>query len=148
MRRIIILITGLTLLASVLAGTGCESQSVGTDTGMPIFNLDYDDSWVTDVPAEIGGYRVLFIHTPMNRACTPLPVIGLQTPPEIGEGDIGEVVTLTESIPGSVRVSVSPSPTSEADTPDGVKRWNEEAAETGCNTSRWSGGLADLPDDS
>ena len=51
----------------------------------PIFDIDYDDSWVASVPEVIGGYRLLYISTPKSRACSPSPVIDLQTPQEFLE---------------------------------------------------------------
>ena len=49
---------------------------------LPVFDADYDDSWVANVPDEIGGYRVLYIITPKSVACSPEPVILLQAPQE------------------------------------------------------------------
>ena len=36
----------------------------------PVLDLDYDDSWVANVPEFIGGYRVLSVNTPKSYPCS------------------------------------------------------------------------------
>ena len=89
------------------------SQSV-VRVDRPIFDIDYDDSWVPSVPEFIGGYRVLYISTPKSRACSPSPVIDLQTPQESLSGFLGDppdVHALMQALPGlppNVRLSLVP----------------------------------------
>ena len=41
----------------------------------PVLDLDYDDSWVANIPEFIGGYRVLYVVTPKSAACSDEPLI-------------------------------------------------------------------------
>ena len=59
-----------------------DDWTVAEPHHLPVFDADYDDSWVANVPDEIGGYRVLYIITPKSVACSPEPVILLQAPQE------------------------------------------------------------------
>ena len=36
----------------------------------PVLDMDYDDSWVANIPEVIGGYKVLYIETPKSVACS------------------------------------------------------------------------------
>ena len=72
----------------------------------PVFDVDYDDSWVANVPDEIGGYRVLYIITPKSVACSPEPVILLQALQESMDEflsaplDVNSLSAAIRSIPG------------------------------------------------
>ena len=74
---------------------------------LPVFDADYDDSWVANVPDEIGGYRVLYIITPKSVACSPEPVILLQAPQESMDEflsaplDVNSLSAAIRSIPGA-----------------------------------------------
>ena len=104
----------------------------------PIFDIDYDDSWVASVPEVIGGYRVLYISTPKSRACSPSPVIDLQTPQESLSGFLGDppdVHALMQALPGlpsNVRLSFGPSPIDKEEMAVRDRRWNEAKTRTGC----------------
>ena len=73
----------------------------------PVFDVDYDDSWVANVPEVIGGYRVLYIITPKSVACSPEPVILLQAPQESMDEflsaplDVNSLSAAIRSIPGA-----------------------------------------------
>ena len=41
----------------------------------PVLDLDYDDSWVANIPEFIDGYRVLTVNTPKSAACSDWPLI-------------------------------------------------------------------------
>ena len=41
----------------------------------PVLDLDYDDSWVANIPEFIDGYRVLHVDTPKSAACSDWPLI-------------------------------------------------------------------------
>ena len=65
------------------AGSPPQSNKEAMDPQhSPVIDVDYDDSWVANVPDVIGGYRVLYIITPKSVACSPEPVILLQAPQE------------------------------------------------------------------
>ena len=58
--------------------SGIESnrpEPVETAYLYPVLDLDYDDSWVANVPEFIGGYRVLTVYTPKSKACSDEPLI-------------------------------------------------------------------------
>ncbi len=44
-----------------------------------VFDIDYDDSWVENVPDVIGGFRVKHVSTPKSRACLHQPILILQS---------------------------------------------------------------------
>ena len=73
----------------------------------PVIDVDYDDSWVANVPEVIGGYRVLYIITPKSVACSPEPVILLQAPQESMDEflsaplDVNSLSAAIRSIPGA-----------------------------------------------
>ena len=41
----------------------------------PVLDLDYDDSWVANIPEFISGYRVLSVDTPKSYPCSDWPLI-------------------------------------------------------------------------
>ena len=52
----------------------------------PTLDADYDDSWVANIPATIGGYSVRFINTPKSKARNHVPLISVKVLPESGDG--------------------------------------------------------------
>ena len=104
----------------------------------PIFDIDYDDSWVASVPEVIGGYRVLYISTPKSRACSQSPVIDLQTPQESLSGFLGDppdvhaLMQALPELPSNVRLSFGPSPIDKEEMAVRDRRWNEAKTRTGC----------------
>ncbi len=144
MKTLTIFVMGLALLAY----TGCGSElQPPEEHDKLVFDLDYDDSWVANVPEAIGGYRVLYVHTPKSMACTSLPVIGLQTPPDPDSGDITVAIAWTKSIPGGARLGVGPAPIDAEEMAAYVQKWNEDAERTDCFSGFGSGLVPDLPDD-
>ena len=115
-----------------------EVSQLDVRVDRPIFDIDYDDSWVASVPEFIGGYRVLYISTPKSRACSPSPVIDLQTPQESLSGFLGDpldVHALMQALPGlpsNVRLSFGPSPIDKEEMAVRDRRWNEAKTRTGC----------------
>ena len=105
----------------------------------PVLDLDYDDSWVANVPELIGGYRVLHISTPKDRACSNSPIIGLQTSHgSLDEFlsaplDIGSLRAALQAIgvPSDVRLSFSRSAIDREEVAERRRRWNESAIEIG-----------------
>ena len=106
----------------------------------PIFDLDYDDSWVANVPEFIGGYRVRYINTPKSLACSVLPIIALQTSQESLDEflsaplDIGSLRAAIQSIPGvppKVRMSFSNAPFDKETHAERLRRRNENAIKRG-----------------
>ena len=128
-----------------------ESDSA-TDRGSeqpyyrPTLDADYDDSWVANIPATIGGYSVRFINTPKSKACNHVPLISVKVLPESGDGsstsplDVTSLQKEIQSIPGvPERINLSFSP-GKFDPETKAKRdreWNEHVLEHGC--IRWGG---------
>ena len=112
----------------------------------PTLDADYDDSWVANIPATIGGYSVRFINTPKSKACNHVPLISVKVLPESGDGsstsplDVTSLQKEIQSIPGvPERINLSFSP-GKFDPETKAKRdreWNEHALEHGC--IRWGG---------
>ena len=107
----------------------------------PTLDVDYDDSWVANIPATIGGYSVRFINTPRSKACNHVPLISVKVLPESGDGsstpplDVTSLQKEIQSIPGAPeRINLSFSP-GKFDPETKAKRdreWNEHALEHGC----------------
>ena len=116
---------------------GVDPAQVGS-SDEPVLNVDYDDSWVKNVPDVLGGYRVLHIQTPKNMACTDTPMITLQTPRDSsGEfvRSMPELYRLAQQIPGmssNVHFSFSVSPIDLEAKADADKRWNAIKQAEGC----------------
>ena len=112
----------------------------------PTLDVGYDDSWVSNIPAIIGGYSVRFINTPKSKACNRIPLISLKALPESADGsstpplDVRSLIREIQSIPGvPERINLSfsrgkfdPEAKAERD-----REWNEHNLEHGC--TRWGG---------
>ena len=110
----------------------------------PTLDVDYDDSWVANIPATIGGYSVRFINTPKSKACNHVPLISVKVLPEYANGsstpplDVTSLQKEIQSLPGvPERIGLSfsqgrfdPEAKAERDSQS-----NEHALEHGC--SRW-----------
>ena len=110
----------------------------------PTLDVNYDDSWVANIPATIGGYSVRFINTPKSKACNHVPLISLKVLPESTDGsstpplDVASLQKEIQSLPGvPERIGLSfsqgrfdPEAKAERDSQS-----NEHALEHGC--SRW-----------
>ena len=67
----------------------------------PVLDVDYDDSWVTNVPDVIGGYRVIRITTPKSLACSNHPRITLLAQ----QGSMNEFLSAPLDLP-SLRAAI------------------------------------------
>ena len=110
------------------------------DCDRPLFDVDYDDSWVANVPEFIGGYRVLYIRTPKSLACSVTPRIALRTSQESLDEflsaplDIRALRAAIQSIPGvpsNVRLVFSKGSIDEATRAERLRRRNENAIKRG-----------------
>ena len=112
---------------------GSESSS---DT--PVLDLDYDDSWVANVPDVIGGYRVVRIGTPRTVACSRSPMITLLAPQDSMDeflANVPDVRSLLQSVPGvpsDVQLSFAGSDLDEEEASEKLARWNERSLKSGC----------------
>ena len=164
MKRLILTVTALLVLAFVFTGVGCKSngppaepenkagpgsRSTPRENDVQVFDPDYDDSWVASVPEAIAGYKVISIVTPKNRACTPEPLLLLHAPPGYVSGTLDEIFTTMESIqemPSNIILSMSytgAKPEEMAASQKRLKEWNEARIRHGCPQS---GILITLPD--
>ena len=46
----------------------------------PMLDVNYDDSWVANIPEVVSGYKVIRILTPKNTSCIVTPEINFQSP--------------------------------------------------------------------
>ena len=74
------------LLALVSAGSG-SNQTLGQRPAeeskrqsSPVLDVNYDDSWVANIPEVVSGYKVIRILTPKNTSCIVTPEINFQSP--------------------------------------------------------------------
>ena len=72
----------------------------------PTLDVDYDDSWVANIPATIGGYSVRFINTPKSKVCNHVPLISVKALAQSDDGSTTPPLDVTslrkeiQSIPG------------------------------------------------
>ncbi len=107
----------------------------------PYLDLDYDDSWVANVPEVIGGYTVIGITTPKTVACSSAPKITLlalqksmddflSDPP-----DVRSLRTAIRSLPGvpfDFTLSFANNPADEEEYEERRRRSNETKIRDGC----------------
>ena len=139
----------------------CVSQGTATDTPRPgrsesdrsmgrgverpyyrpTLDVDYDDSWVANIPATIGGYSVRFINTPKSKACNHVPLISVKALPESANGsstpplDVRSLIREIQSIPSvpeRIRLSFSQGKFDPETKAEGDREWNEHNLEHGC----------------
>ena len=122
------------------------------DCDKPLFDLDYDDSRVANVPEFIGGYRVLYITTPKSVACSVTPIIAMQTSQESLDEflsaplDISSMRAAIQSIPGippKVRMSFSNGPFDKEARAERRRIRNENAIKRGACVQ--FGRIPDMP---
>ncbi len=123
------------------AGAAKRPNGDAYDWDRALPDLDYDDSWVANVPEFIGGYRVLFIDTPKSLACSVTPSLILQTSQEsLGEflsapldiGSLGAAIRSIPGVPSNVRLGFSRSPVDKKERAARLRIWNEDSARHGC----------------
>ena len=107
----------------------------------PVLDLDYDDSWVANVPEFIGGYRVLTVDTPKSEACSDEPLITfhatqksldefLAAPLDIPS--LRAAVLAIPGVPSDVRLSFAGKPRDDEEYAESRRRWNERRVSSGC----------------
>ena len=107
----------------------------------PVIDVNYDDSWVANVPDVIGGYRVLFVTTPKSLACSSRPRMTLLAQ----QGSVDEFLSdpldlpslrvAIRSIPGvpsNVVLGFTGSPIGEEELAEKNEKWNEARIQEGC----------------
>lgn len=134
-----------------------NAQGFGTMIADPhnesVFDADYDDSWVANIPDVVGGYRVLYIDTPKSIACSSTPLIGLQTPRASLDEFLADAPAINaldaalESLPGvpsDVTLSFSPGPIDKEMKAADDAKWNANRIRKGC---RWGSSSPASPPD-
>ena len=122
-----------------------------TTYAKPYLDLDYDDSWVANVPEVIGGYTVIQVTTPKTVACGNGPIITFHaTQKSMDEFlsaplDLNSLRAAIRSIPGvpsdvrlsfaAARLDAAGVPIDKEETEARRKRWNESMIKTGCTFS-------------
>ena len=118
----------------------------------PVLDLDYDDSWVANIPEFIGGYRVLHVDTPKSAACSDWPLIifhatqksldeYLAAAPDIPS--LRAAVLAILGVPSDVRLSFAGARLDESGEPPDREEYasreksrNENIARIGCQDHR------------
>ena len=112
-----------------------------TTYAKPYLDLDYDDSWVANVPEVIGGYTVIQVTTPKTVACSNGPIITFHaTQKSMDEFlsaplDLNSLRAAIRSIPGvpsDVRLSFAGKPRDDEEYAESRRRWNESMISSGC----------------
>ncbi len=136
--------TLVVLFVLVFAGSG-SNQTLGQRPeegpkrqSSPMLDVNYDDSWVANIPDVIGGHRVRYINTPKSKACTVHPLISLQTQQESIHGflkdppDIDSVLQSIPGVPSSYYLSFTPAPFDKEKKAARDREWNESRLRYGC----------------
>ncbi len=107
----------------------------------PVFDYDYDDSWVANIPEVIGGYEVIGVSTPNKVACNRGPIITLLAPRRsmnefLGNPpDVHSLRSMIRAIPGvlsDIRLSFAGSVLDEEEAAKNLREWNEDSLKDGC----------------
>ena len=115
-----------------------DAQQSHASTVRPVLDLDYDDSWVVNVPDTIGEYRVIRIGTPKDVSCSSSPRITLQAPQESMEEhlatapNVRSLLELIPGIPSDVQLNFVGSALSEEEAAASLEKWNEDNLQDGC----------------
>ena len=106
-----------------------------------VIDLDYDDSWIANIPDVVGGHKVINITTPKTTACSNSPLISFLALQESMEGylenlpDIREMRSMLLSIPGvpsDIKMSFAGSEIDESEKAANLARWNAASIRQGC----------------
>ena len=122
-------------------GIDPDDDEIGPVGNVDVFDLDYDDSWVDDVPETVGGFSVGHISTPKDWACSSAPVIYVQSPratlneylsnpPDISS--LRAAIHATSGVPAKVTLSLSPTLFEGESAATEKANWNNEMSENGC----------------
>ena len=124
-----------------------DGKAPGLDVGVaephqiPVFDADYDDSWVADFPEVIGGYRVISIGTPKSVACSFEPLIILQATQESMDEflsaplDLNSLRAAIRSVPGvpsDIGLGFAGNPLDKEEAATNLREWNEANISGGC----------------
>ena len=135
---LILLVTAASLFAKQAEGDA-EPQ---TDDTRPLFDYDYDDSWVEKVPDVLAGFEIGYIKTPKSMACLNGTIVSVRsTQPTLDEfianpPDAESLMTALRSIPGApegnLYLSFSPKPIDKLASAAWETDWNLKRIEHGC----------------
>ena len=115
-------------------------------------DVDYDDSWVANIPSTIGGYEVRYISTPKSRACSAVPKISLQIPQDstdsptslVGLHTLKKLLRSIPDVPHNLGLSFTPRRFDSDEKAANDADWNERRLKEGCIRL---GGPIELKDD-
>ena len=142
------ILIALITVASVLANQAEGDFDSQTENARPLFDYDYDDSWVEKVPDIIAGFELKHISTPKSRACLRNAIVHLRSKqPTLAEfhanpPDAEAVMSVLRSIPGapsSIRLGFSSKPVDKLASFARETDWNLKRIEHGC-PEPWGGG--------
>ena len=127
-----------------------------SDAGESVFDYDYDDSWVVNIPDVIGGYRVISIETPKSVSCTSEPQITFQAPQKSMKEFLKnapdahamrQLIDTVQGVPPDILISFVGPASDEEEHAENLRRLNEENLERGCFTPEKLGGPIELTDE-
>ena len=107
----------------------------------PVIDVDYDDSWVANVPDLIGGYRIVSINTPKTVACSSEPLIILEATQESMDEflstplDLNSLRAAIRAIPGvpsDIGLGFAGNPLDKEEAATNLREWNEARISGGC----------------
>ena len=125
-------------------GKSDPDNAAGPSADRPYYNptldVDYDDSWVANIPSTIGGYEVRYITTPKSRACSVVPKISLQISRDSSESSSGlldvhslkEVLRSIPGVPHNIGLSFTPRRFDSEEKAANDADWNERRLKEGC----------------
>ena len=131
-------------LPTAAPSSGSESnrpEPADTTYPKPYLDLDYEDSWVADVPESIGGHRVIRVETLKSRTCSRGPIITLHAPQKSMDEflstspDMRSLRIAIQSIPGvpvDFQLSFAGKPRDEEEYAESRSRSNESMISSGC----------------
>ena len=145
-----LVMTGVIAVVSIApaAQSGSVTTSSSTTSAVPSPNLQlqYDDSWVKNIPSTIDGFEVLFVATPKNRACIVQPSVTVKAMQQsleeylakVDPKSVLETVRSIKGVPANVQVVFSGGPDVSSDSIQSyVAKWNKSVSAVGC-PGRWT----------
>ena len=107
----------------------------------PVFDVNYDDSWVAKFPEVIGGHRVEQITTPRDYACASKPMIYFRASEKTLEEyleaqydvrSLREAINDVPGVPSNVSISFGNSSSNKEELAERIREWNERRIRNGC----------------
>ena len=115
-----------------------------------VFDYDYDDSWVANIPEVIGGYEVIRVETPNKVACMAAPMITLQFPKpnQVVAPDLRALIRAILGVPSDFNLSfANANSITDEEYAENLEKSNEASLKDGCIVLGGPGGGTGLTDE-